>query len=172
MSKFVGYIYKITNILNGKIYFGFASNKQQLYNRKYRHFEAPKSSGQYIDNAIRKYGAHNFKLEVFKDTCNSFKELKEAEIACIELYQTNRRRKYYGIKGHGYNETDGGDGVLGCYPSEETKNKMREAAKGNKNGANNKNRIFSEETKKKISEACKGRIPWNKGLRIHDVTET
>ena len=48
-----------------------------------------------------------------------------------------------------YNMTNGGDGVSGWVPSEETKIKMGEAQKG---------RTHSEETKIKMSEAKKGNI--------------
>lgn len=57
--------------------------------------------------------------------------------------------------------------------SEETKQKLSNAAKGKKLSGHqrqriresNSSRIVSDETKRKISEANKGRIPWNKGLK-------
>lgn len=48
----------------------------------------------------------------------------------------------------------------GCKPSEETKEKMSESRKGEKNP--NFGKCFSEETRKKMSKFRKGSIPWNK----------
>jgi hypothetical protein len=78
------------------------------------------------------------------------------------------------------NLTNGGEGMSGCIPSEETKRKLSEESKGEKNnfygkthseetkrkqsevkiGKNNPNygKTHSEESKRKISEAHKGKI--------------
>ena len=57
--------------------------------------------------------------------------------------------------------------------SNETKCKMSESHKGEKNI--NFNKTLTEETKRKISESKKGCIPWNKGLkgkhRVYDNIE-
>jgi hypothetical protein len=54
-----------------------------------------------------------------------------------------------------HNRTDGGDGTSGLIHSEETKIKLSESHKGEKN--HNYGKTFSEETKIKLSEAHKGR---------------
>ncbi len=54
-----------------------------------------------------------------------------------------------------YNMTNGGEGSSGCIPSEETRKKLSDGQKGEKN--HNYGKIFSEEHKRKLSEACKGR---------------
>ncbi len=54
-----------------------------------------------------------------------------------------------------HNRTDGGEGASGLIHSEETKIKMSEARKGEKN--HNYGKTHSEETKIKLSEAHKGR---------------
>ena len=64
------------------------------------------------------------------------------------------------------NKTNGGEGVSGWVPSEETKIKMSESGKvkifseehRRKLSESGKNKIFSEETKRKMSEANKGKI--------------
>ena len=54
-----------------------------------------------------------------------------------------------------HNKTNGGEGVSGLIHSEETKIKMGEARKGEKN--HNYGKTASEETRRKFSEAHKGR---------------
>ena len=54
-----------------------------------------------------------------------------------------------------HNKTDGGDGCSGTIPSDETRRKMSEAQKGEKNY--NYGKHLSEETKRKMSEANKGK---------------
>ena len=54
------------------------------------------------------------------------------------------------------NLTDGGEGMSGWVPSEETKRKISKASKGELNPMFGKTR--SEETKRKIGEASKGKI--------------
>lgn len=49
--------------------------------------------------------------------------------------------------------------------SEETKRKLSEAQKGNKNMLG---KHLSEETKRKISEAKKGKVAWNKGKKFSE----
>jgi len=55
-----------------------------------------------------------------------------------------------------HNRTGGGEGSSGAVVSEETKAKMSEAQKGDKN--HNYGKVTSEETKKKLSEIGKGRV--------------
>ena len=57
--------------------------------------------------------------------------------------------------------------------SDETKNKISEAMKGEKNPNYgkptwNKGKHLSEETKMKLSEALKGQIPWSKGKKFSE----
>jgi group I intron endonuclease len=84
---------------------------------------------------------------VYKDIEHD--EAKQIEILLIEKYG----RKDLGL-GNLVNMTDGGDGALGLICSEETRQKMSEALKGENNP--NFGKTTSEETKKKISEARKG----------------
>lgn len=87
-------IYKITNILNGKIYIG-----KDAYNRK-NYF----GSGLIIKSAIRKYGKQNFIKEILEE-CQDLKELSKREIYWIE--KLNSRNSEIG-----YNIAIGGDNVM------------------------------------------------------------
>lgn len=90
------YIYKITNKLNNKCYVGQTINTPE--SRWKRHQQDAKSGRlhTHFANAIRKYGAENFVLEVI-DTAKTQEELTEKESSWI--------RHYNSIK-EGYNETD------------------------------------------------------------------
>lgn len=85
-------IYKITNILNGKIYIGKdTSNNENYY-----------GSGLLIKRAINKYGKENFKKEVL-EILENYDELSKREIYWIEKYNSANIEI-------GYNISKGGDG--------------------------------------------------------------
>ena len=95
----MGYIYKITNTINDKIYIG-----QTNYSIKKRwkdHVVAARNlSRKYpLYLAMYKYGVENFTIEVIEECDNSI--LNEREIYWI---------KYYNSYKHGYNATIGGLG--------------------------------------------------------------
>ncbi len=86
-------IYKITNLINGKIYVG-----QTKFSVEKRFKEHAKSDSL-IGRAIRKYGEENFKAEVI-ETCQTFIELNEREIFWIAKLNCKVP--------NGYNIADGG----------------------------------------------------------------
>ena len=124
------YIYRITNLVNGKTYIG--QHKYKNLNDNYM------GSGVHLKRAQKKYGIENFTKEIlykdiqYKDTANS-----------VEIYAIAKERS---IGKAEYNIANGGNGPGTC--SKETKKKISESHKG-------KHR--SEETKKKISETLKGK---------------
>ena len=130
-------IYKITNLLDKKIYIG--QTQRTLEERMKEHCRNRRKS--YIYNAIKKYGIENFSAEVI-ETCETVEELNEREIFWIKFFDCKRP--------NGYNLTDGGEGCRGYIVTAETRKKISESHKG-KCG-----RICSEETKAKISAANKG----------------
>lgn len=93
-----GYIYKTTNLINGKIYVGKHKwSKEGCLDENYL------GSGTYLARAIDKYGKENFICEIL-DTANSLDELNERERFYIkELDAMNQSI--------GYNLTRGGDGT-------------------------------------------------------------
>ena len=140
------YIYRITNLINGKTYIG--QHKYKKLNDSYM------GSGVYLAKAKKKYGIENFK-----------KEILEFNIPTVEL--ANDWEQMYILferaKGKAeYNLANGGNGIGTV--SEETKRKLSKINKGRK---------LSEETKRKMSETRKGKsaywnighIPWNKGKK-------
>jgi len=94
-------IYIITNLLNGKIYIG---QTQQGYKKRFiQHiYEAnylkDKRYKSLLRQALRKYGASNFKIELLDNTAKSSVELDELEALYIQAYNS--------LVPSGYNLTD------------------------------------------------------------------
>jgi group I intron endonuclease len=89
-----GYIYKITNIINGKVYIGQTINSVE--NRFKQHTR--KKGCTYLYAAIKKYGKENFKVETIEDVPREL--LDEREIYWISFYNsTNKDIGYNIIKG-------------------------------------------------------------------------
>ena len=95
-----GFIYKITNQVNGKVYIG--QTRQSVESRWNQHkSKARKHSdgNNYFHNAINKYGEGDFKVEILEE-CD-FEKLDSREIYYIAKYNSF---------GEGYNSKDGGGG--------------------------------------------------------------
>lgn len=143
------YIYRITNLINGKTYIG--QHKYENLNDNYM------GSGKHLKAAQAKYGIENFKKEILV-----FNIQKKEHIDLLEKTFIASEREKVGTE-NCYNITDGGEGWSGPL-SEETKKKIGKAHKGKciseetkkKIGEAHKGKIFSEEHKKKLSEAHKG----------------
>ena len=103
----MGYIYTITNKINGKIYIGLTQKTPQerwkmhvntAYNKNSKDFNA------LFKKAIRKYGKDNFIIETIEE-CNTIEELKEKEIYWIKKLKTYAFEE----DNWGYNSTKAGD---------------------------------------------------------------
>ena len=138
-----GVIYKIMNQLDGKGYVG--QTTRSLEERFRGHIRAD----SYLGRAIRKYGAENFTCEVIEE-CDTREQLNEREIFWIAELNTKVP--------NGYNMTDGGEGTVGCYPSDETRAKLSVATSGENNPFFGKH--HTEESLAKMSEAHRGNTAW------------
>ena len=124
------WIYKITNIVNNKVYIG--QSIRPVEKRFQRHISDSINNvlDTHFARAIRKYGAENFKVEVI-DTAQDQEELNKKEQEWIQKYDSVN---------NGYNETDA---IYKCggntYQSKTTeemnviKEKIRNTEIGNKN---------------------------------------
>lgn len=186
-----GYIYCVTCLPTGKLYFG--QTVMSIEERWRRHvLSTQRGSDHKFHRAIRKYGEENFTVEEVLTVSAPTKEILKKKLDYVEI----RLIKKLGTRHNGYNITDGGEGRLGyemseehrkkiskarlgTHLSEETKEKLRKINLGRKlsdearqkmsekkrgKAGPWKGRHRSEETKRKISESLKGNIPWNKGL--------
>lgn len=132
-----GYVYKITNNINGKIYIGLHKHNEDRIDENYW------GSGLLISYAIAKEGKENFSREIL-EWCDNRESLIDREIYWIDKLDARNPEVGYNIASGGY----GGD--LG----EIVRKRISEAQMGPKHWNYGKHR--SEETKKKISESCKG----------------
>jgi len=148
-------IYKVTNLINNKIYIGKIKKDYPEYF----------GSGVIIKNSIKKYGIENFKKEII-DTASSVEELNEKEKYWIKYFNSTDLIIGYNIGKGG----DGGDLFTNNPNKEEIRIKYSKPAE--KNGMFG--RSHTEESKKKISKNRKGinkGIPtWNKGLKKENYT--
>ena len=100
----MGYIYLITNHINGKRYVGQTVNP--IHYRWSKHIEEAyggNKSNSLLHRAIIKYGASNFGVNILEECADT--ELNEKEKNYIKKYDT-----YY-THNKGYNMTWGGEGV-------------------------------------------------------------
>lgn len=134
--KIVG-IYKITNLIDGKVYIGQTVNYNK---RKKRHLSSLKNGNhhnKHLQRAFDKHGEDSFKIELIKK-CN-IEELDKLERYYIKELDACNHDK-------GYNMMYGGQRYRNF--TKEVRLKMSEAGKGRK---------FTDEHKKKIGLAHKGR---------------
>lgn len=96
-------IYKITNLINNKVYIGQSKNIEMRWNR---HKTGPfnpnnNSYNSALYRAIRKYRLENFTFEVI-EKCEE-KDLNEKEIFWIRYYDSHNKNKGYNLTGGGEN---------------------------------------------------------------------
>jgi len=142
----MGYIYKITNKINNKIYIGYTTQKLNVRYSQHLTSAFRKKSKTAISSAIRKYGKDNFILDIIEKTNVCKKELLELEVKYIEQYNSNNKLI-------GYNLTKGGESSS-YIRTKETIEKMSKSMMGNKSS---KGIPKTEEFKENLS-----RIRFNK----------
>ena len=139
------FVYKINNLVNGKLYIGYTKRSVQI--RYDEHIESAfKDLGQKpLDYAFRKYGIHNFKIETI-GIYQTIQEMKNGEAYFVDLFDTINPEK-------GYNLDPGGGG--NASPTEATRKRMSESKKGKKPWNTGKN--LPQSMKDKIGLAVKGK---------------
>lgn len=139
----MGYIYKIVNTINGKIYVG--QTTKSIEERWQQHkIKAKQHPNRYLYDAMNHYGVENFKIESIEECENSL--LNEREQYWIRYLHSY----YLDDNSNGYNMTLGGDGgnTWEINPhKEQTGEKISKALLGHS---------VSQETREKLSKAKKG----------------
>lgn len=152
-------IYKITNIINGKVYIG---QSKDVIRRFKQHFnKRSKVSNTYLKYSMNHYGIHNFVFEVIKETY----DLDYWERFFIFWYRSCDSK-------YGYNLTDGGqkgtkrkdDFVY----TDEMKKKMSNAKKKNWQDDDFRNYILQAQIKGRLTN--QGRK--NRSLATKKMWET
>ena len=131
---YTGFIYIITNEINGKSYIGQTCAKNP--NQRWCNGRGYSRRNPAFYNAIQKYGWDNFEHEILVDNIPTLEEANKLEIEFIAKYHTYIRDP----ECNGYNNTIGGQGRA-HEQSEETKQKI---------SATLKNRVFTPEHLAKI----------------------
>lgn len=184
-------IYKVTNLINSKLYIGQTVQKLEVRWRSHQ------SKGDALYHAIKKYGVSNFSIEQI-DSSDNMEDLNNKEIKWIAEYKS--------LAPNGYNIREGGnsggkfseqgrENIRKSLISRPVSEKTRELKSKQMSGKNNpmygkqphlgktyseehrknisesqKGRIVSEETRKKISENRKGHTSWKKGKKFGNST--
>jgi group I intron endonuclease len=157
----MGYIYKITNKEDGKIYIGQTT---QILEDRWRQHKKIGSNCRYLKRAFNKYGIDNFE---FKLICICFDE-------DLDKYEIQYMEQYNSMVPNGYNLRKGGNSGK---HHEETKKKISETLKDRTDIFRPKTnyrlgKYHSEETKRKISDALKCRTKYyikNKNINQYDL---
>lgn len=98
----IGFIYKITNKLNGKAYIGKTlGTVEKRFNEHLKDAKRRQYEKRPLYTAINKYGIDNFCVETLEKCDNNI--ISQREIYWIEYYDTYK---------NGYNATRGGDGKV------------------------------------------------------------
>jgi group I intron endonuclease len=156
-------IYKITNLVNDKIYIGQDKNNKPEY----------LGSGKLLHLAFKKYGIENFKKEIIEE-CESKEELDKKEKFWIKELHAQDRTIGYNIAAGG----DGGDTLSNHPNKEEIGKRIGESNKKlwedteykNKMSVTRKNKITNE-TREKISINSSGENNGMSGKKHSDETK-
>jgi len=136
-----GVIYKVTNIINGKVYVGQTRNSMEY--RMKQHLRS--KDNVYFHRAIRKYGEDSFKWEV----------LVECPIKDLNAQESYWIKHWNSFSAEGYNLTNGGDVTEISYA---TKIKISNSLKNHKVTDITRNKISIAKTCTKASDATKVKL--------------
>lgn len=116
-------IYLITNIINGKKYVGQHCGTRDSRWKQHLAAALKLEDPKPLYAAMRKYGVENFKYEVLEELGKDANEklLDDREKHFIKEYNT-----FIG-NGRGYNLTLGGDGTIGAFCRDQTKQKLSDS---------------------------------------------
>lgn len=165
-------VYKICNLINGKMYIGSSKNLVNRATNHRKNLKDNKHSNKHLQSSYNKYGGENFIFEVI-EYCDNY---VEREQYWMDLFDVNNPKKGYNKRlkaetnsGRRFKLSDehrkkisirqlarrdeiakwASEFHKGKIVSKETKNRMSKAQKG---------RVISEETKRKISKSTMKKV--------------
>jgi group I intron endonuclease len=137
----VGTIYRIRNLVDGKVYIGQAVNVKK---RMYRHLwelRSDRHTNTHLQRAWNARGEHSFVFEIVED------DIDVAELTQREQYHIDANRS--AIQEFGYNKSPAAGSNLGVKYSAESRRKMSEAQKG---------RTVTDEHRRRIAQSLTGKV--------------
>lgn len=139
-------IYKIENLINGKVYFGQTIDYEKRKTEHIRALNGGYHRNRYLQSAWKKYGAEAFSFSLVE--------------SCVEQDLDSLEVKYIldnaSVAPNGYNLTSGGEGARGLKWSEESREKVSLSRKG-KPRHPRKDERQSEVAKAKMSASMKAK---------------
>lgn len=148
-------IYKITNLINNKVYIGLTKKSSDERFKEHKSSINKKSNiNCYLPKSIKYHGAENFICECIVEGDFDKESLNQLEKYYTKLYNSNNKK-------YGYNLTEGG---IGIYQTKESIHKGANTRRGRKlsdyhikriRETRPWGRIVSEETKEKLKAASK-----------------
>ena len=149
-------IYKITNLVNGKVYIGASKNIEKRWC-------AHRNGHSDLAKEFQTFGLDNFKFEILLECPEDMLCQWERDMIC--LYDADDPEKGYNSKNdrpYSLKNSEANKGKpawnRGIPCSDETRGKMSESHKGHKH---------TDEARHKM----KGRTPWNKGIPLSEETK-
>jgi group I intron endonuclease len=142
MKKLSG-IYKIENLINGKVYIGSSSDIQQRLKNHKSDLKLNKHGNTHLQYSFNKYGEEVFSFSVIEITDK--KDLIFKETYYIKLYKALDRK-------FGYNKASNIEDTSGYKWSDESRKKLSQSKKG---------KPIHPNTKKALIEANKKRVYQN-----------
>ena len=146
-------VYKIVNMINGKIYIGSTKDFKDRWNRHLRQLRRGKHHSKHLQRAYDKYGENSFSFEII-EICAEEQRLEREQYYLDTLLPFGDR---------GYNESKQ---ATNCVLYGEDNGMYGKRGEDNPNFGRKK----KEETKKKMSMAAKGKKKTE--LSKHKLSET
>jgi len=106
------YIYKITNLLNAKVYIGSSVNIKKRKQSHFRDLRKKKHYNPHLQNSFNKHGIDNFEFEIIEECCDKTRWKREAHY--IKEYNSL-------LKGYNIQDIDE-NGVINYYEMTKAEN--------------------------------------------------
>lgn len=123
-----GFIYKITNATNGKVYVGQSIFPLSHIEKRYRKEMRYRSEPRAINRAMAHHGIDNFSFEIIESA--PLDQLDAREQFWVAELRSN-------VYGEGYNLTEGGKSTRGLKWSDESRKRLSQSMKGKMSGEAN-----------------------------------